>query len=100
LRIGNEADAKGVVRKYIYGTRSRHGKIASIMMEEESEGPDERGMWTIVGSYVTEDGHKEPFTASVTSRGEVLLTTTPRTQDTGGKRPSKFTKRKPRSSLK
>jgi hypothetical protein len=100
LRIGNEADAKGVVRKYINGTRSRHGKIASIMMEEETKSPDERGIWTIKGSYVTEDGHKEPFTASVTSRGEVLLTTTPRTQDNSGQRASKFTKRKPRPSLK
>ena len=94
MRIVNEADAKAVVRKYINGTRSRHGKIASIMMDEESKGPDERGMWIIEGSYVTEDGHKEPFTASVTSRGEVLLTTAPRTQDTSGKRPSKVTKRR------
>jgi len=100
LRIGNEADAKGVVRKYINGTRSRHGKIASIMMDEEAKGPDEKGMWTIKGSYVMEDGDKEQFTASVTSRGEVLLTITPRTQDTGGKRPSKFTKRRSRPSLK
>ena len=52
MRIGNEADAKGVVRRYINGTRSRHGKIASIMMDEESIGPDEKGMWTIEGSYV------------------------------------------------
>jgi hypothetical protein len=89
-----------VVRKYINGTRSRHGKIASIMMGEESEGLDEKGMWTIKGSYLTEDGDKEPFTASVTSRGEVLLTITPRTQDTSEKPTSKFTKRKSRLSLK
>ena len=100
MRIGNETDAKGVVRKYINGTRSRHGKIASIMMEEETKSPDERGMWTIKGSYATEDGHKEPFTASVTSRGEVLLTTTSTTQDTSGRRPSKFTKRRSTASLK
>lgn len=79
MRIGNEADAKGIVRKYINGTRSRHGKIASIMMEEESKGPDEKGIWMIKGSYVTEEGGKEQFTASVTPRGEVLLTTIPRT---------------------
>ncbi len=100
MRIGNEADAKGVVRKYINGTRSRHGKIAAIIMEEESTSADEKGMWTIKGSYVTEDGNKEPFIASVTSRGEVLLTTTPRTRDTGRERPSTFTKRRSRSSLK
>jgi len=100
LRIGNEADAKSVVRKYVAGTRSRHGKIASILMDEESKGPDEKGMWTIKGTYVTEDGEKEPFTASVTSRGEVLLTTTPTKQDIGGKRPSKFVKRRSRPSLR
>jgi hypothetical protein len=89
-----------VVRKYINGTRSRHGKIASIMMDEESKSPDQRGLWTINGSYVTEDGGKEQFTASVTSRGEVLLTTTPRIQDTSGKKPSKLTKRRSGRSLK
>jgi hypothetical protein len=73
LRIGNAADAKGVVRKYITGTRSRHGKIISITMDEEPKAPDEKGVWTINGNYVTEGG-KEQFTASVTSRGEVLLT--------------------------
>jgi hypothetical protein len=100
LRIENEADAKGMVRKYINGTRSRHGKIASIMMDEESKGPDEKGMWTMKGSYVTEDDDKEQFTASVTSRGEVTLTITSRTQDTSGKRPSRFTKRRSRPFLK
>jgi hypothetical protein len=70
------------------------------MMEEETKSPDEMGMWTIKGSYVTEDGHKEPFTASVTSRGEVLLTTTSTTQDTSGRRPSKFTKPRSTASLK
>jgi hypothetical protein len=99
LRIGNEADAKGVVRKYINGTRSRHGKIASIIMEEETKSPDERGMWTIKASYVTDNGDKELFTASVTSRGEVSFTTPPRTQDTSGERPSKFAQRRSRPSL-
>jgi hypothetical protein len=64
------------------------------MMEEETKSPDEKGMWTIKGTYVTEDGHREPFTAFVTSRGEVLLTTTPRTQDKSGRRPSRFAKRR------
>jgi hypothetical protein len=66
-----------VVRKYIVGTRSRHGKIASITIEEEVKGPDDKGMWTITGVYVTEEANKETFTASVTSRGEVRLSTMP-----------------------
>ena len=93
MRIGNEADAKGVVRKYIIGTRSRHGKIASIMIDEQAKGPDDKGMWTIKGSYVTEENDKEQFTASVTSRGEVIMTITPKTQDISGRRPSKSTRR-------
>ena len=94
MRIGNEADAKGVVRKYINGTRSRHGKIASILIEDESKNPDEKGIWTIKGSYVTEEGGKEQFTASVTPRGEVLLTIIPRPQDISVKPPSTFTERR------
>ena len=62
-----------MVRKYVLGTRSRHGKIASILMEQEAKGPDDKGMWTVKGTYVTEEGEKEQFTASVTSRGEVLM---------------------------
>lgn len=100
MRIENEADAKSVVRKYISGTRSRHGKIASIMMDEESKGPDEKGMWTIKGSYATDDGEKEQFTASITSRGEVILTTPPRVEDISGKRPPMFAKRRPRQFLR
>ena len=99
MRIGNEADAKGVVRKYINGTRSRHGKIASIMMEEESKGADEKGIWTIKGSYVTEEGGREQFTASVTPRGEVLLTIISGTQDFSGKSPSTVAKRRSRPSF-
>jgi len=64
------------------------------MMDEESKGPDEKGIWTIKGSYVTEEGGKEQFTASVTPRGEVLLTTIPRTQEISGKAPSAFTERR------
>lgn len=86
-RIGNADDAKSVVRKYITGTRSRHGKIAAIMMEEEAKGPDEKGIWTVRGTFVTEEGEKEEFTASVTSRGEVMMTPF---HDTTGKRPSKL----------
>jgi hypothetical protein len=76
-----------MVRKYIIGTRSRHGKIASILMEQEDKGPDDKGMWMVRGTYVTEEGEKEPFTASVTSRGEVLMIK-PSSQDTGVKRSS------------
>jgi hypothetical protein len=65
-------------------------------MDEEAKGPDEKGMWTIEGSYVTEEGGKEQFTASVTSRGEVLLTIAPKPEETSGKHPSKFTKRRSR----
>ena len=100
MRIGNEADAKAVVRKYISGTRSRHGRTPSITMDEEIKGPDEKGMWTIKGSYVTEYDGKEQFTASVTSRGEVLLATAPRTRDTSQRPPSKFTKRRSKPSPK
>ena len=73
MRIENAEDAKSMVRKYMLGTRSRHGKIASILMEQETKGPDGKGVWTIRGTYVTEEGEKEQFTASVTSRGEVLM---------------------------
>lgn len=92
MRIGNEADAKGVVRKYITGTRSRHGKIASITIDEEPVSPDEKGTWTIKGSYVLVEGGKEQFTASVTSRGEVVMIN-PAPPETSGKRPSKPTRR-------
>jgi hypothetical protein len=76
LQIGSADDAKSMVRKYIIGTRSRHRKIASITIEEEAKGPDNKGMWIVAGAFVTEEGDKEQFTASVTSRGEVLMTQT------------------------
>ncbi|HMK83578.1 MAG TPA: hypothetical protein VK503_07650 [Candidatus Bathyarchaeia archaeon] len=61
-----------MVRKYIVGTRSHHGKIASVVMgEEDQKNPDEHGLWTISGNYVTEDGERVEFKATVTSRGEV-----------------------------
>ena len=93
MRIGNETDAKGVVRKYISGTKS-HGKIASIVMDEKAKGPDEKGVWMMEGNYVTEDGGMEQFTASVSPRGEVSLTVIPKAQDTGGRHSSNVTKRR------
>jgi hypothetical protein len=81
-----------MVRKYILGTRSSHGKIASIMIDEEAKGPDDKGLWMIKGTYVTEEGGKEQFAASVTSTGEVLMTNlTP--HDISGKRPPKHSRR-------
>jgi hypothetical protein len=73
LRIENADDAKSKVRNYIVGTRSRHGKVASITLGEVTKGPDDKGLWTINGTFVTEDGEKEDFVASVTSKGEVLM---------------------------
>jgi len=73
LRIGNADDAKSKVRKYIVGTRSRHGKIASITIGEDTKGPDDKGAWTVKGRYVTENGDTEDFAASVTREGEVLM---------------------------
>ncbi len=76
-----------MTRKYIIGTRSRHGKIASIMVEEETKGPDEKGIWIVKGTFVTEEGDKEEFTSSVTSRGEVTVT---ESHDAKGKHPSEL----------
>ena len=92
MQIENAESAKSVVRKYITGTRSRHGKIASIMIDEEAEGPDDKGVWKVKGSYVTEEGSKEQFTASVTSRGEVIMVNPP-SENIGRKQPSKPSRR-------
>jgi hypothetical protein len=73
MRVGTPEDAKSIVRKYISGTRSRHGKVASIVIDKEPEGPDEKGTWSLEGTFVTEEGKKEGFVASVTSRGEVFM---------------------------
>ena len=73
MKIVNADDAKSVARKYVVGTRSRHGKIASITMDEEAKGPDANGVWTVSGMFVTEEGEKEKFAASITSRGEVVM---------------------------
>jgi hypothetical protein len=88
VQIENADDAKSMVRKYIVGTRSRHGKIASITINEEAECPDTKGMWTVEWSFVTQEGDKEQFAASVTSRGEVLMTA-PAFHEVSGKRSPK-----------
>ena len=74
MRIENAEHAKSLVRKYIGGTRSRHRKIASIVIEEKATPPDKDGMWTIKGTYTTEENEQEQFLARVTPRGEVLMT--------------------------
>ena len=74
LRIENAEHAKSMVRKYIAGTRSRYPKITSIVIEEEATPPDKEGMWTIKGTYTTEENDHEQFLARVTARGEVLMT--------------------------
>ncbi|MFH0849006.1 MAG: hypothetical protein V1857_05845 [archaeon] len=74
MQIRNAEDAKSVVRKYFLGTRTRHGKIASLSTEQEAEGPDEKGVWKVKGTFVTETGAREEFTATVSSRGEVTPT--------------------------
>jgi len=84
LKIVNADDAKSMARKYIVGTRSRHGKIASITMDEEAKGPDTNGVWAVSGMFVTEEGDKEQFVASITSRGEVIIAK-PSPHETSGK---------------
>jgi hypothetical protein len=74
MRIRNAEDAKSVVRKYFRGTRTFHGKITSLSMEQEAEGPDDKGAWKVKGAYVTEAGVREQFAATVSSRGEILTT--------------------------
>ncbi len=73
MRIASADDAKSMARKYVVGTRSRHGKIVSITMDEEAKGPDANGTWSVAGMFVTEEGGKEQFVASITSRGEVII---------------------------
>lgn len=89
MRVENANDAKSLVRKYIVGTRSRHGKIVSITIDQEPEGPDGKGVWSIKGAYVTEEGGKEEFSASVTSRGEVIIVNPPTSGNPAGKQPLK-----------
>jgi hypothetical protein len=80
MRIGNAEDARSVVRKYFLGTRTFHGKIATLSVEEKVEGPDDKGGWKVKGTYLTEAGAREQFVASVSSRGEVLATTSSSTK--------------------
>ena len=47
MRISNGEDAKSVVRKYFLGTRTFHGKITSLAMEQNIGGPDEKGAWKV-----------------------------------------------------
>jgi hypothetical protein len=74
MRIGSAEDAESVVRKYFLGTRTFHGKIVSMFADEKTEGSDEKGAWKVEGSYLTEAGVKAEFAATVTSGGEVLIT--------------------------
>ena len=89
MQIANANDAKSLVRKYIVGTRSRHGKIVSITIDQEPKGPNDKGMWTIKGAYVTEESGKEEFSASVTSRGEVIMASPPISGSRAAKQPLK-----------
>lgn len=91
MQIENVEDAKSLVRKYLLGTRSRHAKITSILIEEKPEQDDKKG-WTIAGSYTTEEGG-EKFVASVTSRGEVIVKDKP--PQPPPERQSKTSKKKP-----
>ena len=88
MRIATADEAKSMARKYVVGTRTRHGKVVSITMDEEAKGPDSKGGWTVAGMFVTEEGDKEQFVASITSRGEVIMATPP-TPETKGKLPPK-----------
>lgn len=80
MRIGNPEDAKSVVRKYLLGTRTFHGKIVSLSVEEKTEGPDDKGTWKVEGTYLTEAGLRQQFAVTVSSRGEVLTTSSSSTK--------------------
>jgi hypothetical protein len=45
-----------------------------LSMEQETEGPDDKGSWKVKGTYLTEPGVTAEFVATVSSRGEVLVT--------------------------
>lgn len=49
----------------IFSSAPWHGKIASIVIDEEAKGPDDKGIWTVKGAYVTVEGDKEEFDATV-----------------------------------
>jgi len=80
MRIVSSEDAESVVRKYFLGTKTFHGKIVSISAEEKTEGPDDRGTWKVKGTYQTEAGIRARFAATVSSRGEVLMTSSTSTK--------------------
>jgi hypothetical protein len=71
MRIATAEDARSMVRKYFLGTRTFHGKIVSLSVDEKTEGPDDKGTWKVRGTYLTEAGAREQFAATVSSRGEV-----------------------------
>jgi hypothetical protein len=74
MRIATAEDARSIVRKYFLGTRTFHGKIVSLSVDEKTEGPDDKGTWKVKGTYLTEAGAREQFAATVSSRGEVTTT--------------------------
>lgn len=80
MRIGKAEDAKSIARKYFLGTRTFHEKITSLSVEEKVEGPDDKGAWKVKGTYLTEAGTRVQFVATVSSRGEVLATTSSSTK--------------------
>jgi hypothetical protein len=74
MRIEDAEDAQSVVRKYFLGTRTFHGKIVSMSTQESTGGPDETGAWKIKGTYLTAAGARARFAATVSSHGEVWIT--------------------------
>jgi len=80
MRIGNAEDAESVVRKYFLGTRTFHGKIVTMSAEEKTEGPDDKGTWKVKGTYLTDAGVRARFADTVSSRGEVLITSSSSTK--------------------
>lgn len=74
MRISNAEDAASMVRKYFLGTRTFHGKITSLTMDQMVEGPDNAGAWKVKGTYLTEADVSDEFTATVSSSGEVRIT--------------------------
>jgi len=80
MRIVTAEDAESLVRKYLLGTRTSHGKISTLSAEEKTEGPDSQGTWRVKGTYLTEAGVRAQFAASVSSRGEVLITSSSSTR--------------------
>jgi hypothetical protein len=93
MRIATAEDAESVARKYFLGTRTFHGKIVSLFVEEMTEGPDDKGTWKVKGTYLTEAGVKAQFAANITSRGEVLITSSSSTKPRAGFKRSSVSRR-------